>query len=61
MQKMLDSKRLSKMDAISKKIEDMSYELEVLKGYQAQYVKDELNDRAKKQYKQRKNDDKDTE
>jgi predicted ATPase len=58
MQKMLDSKRLTKIDAVNKKIADMSYELELLKKHQAKFVKDELKDRAKKQYQQRKQDDK---
>ena len=42
LQRMLDSKRLSKIDTINQKIKDMSYELEVLKEYQSKIVKDEL-------------------
>jgi len=59
LQRMLDSKRLSKIDAISQKIKDMSYELAVLKEYQSKIVKDELRDKGKKQYKERFIDDKD--
>ena len=57
LQRMLDSKRLSKIDVISQKIKDMSYELEILKEYQSKIVKDELRDKGKKQYKKRLKDD----
>ena len=57
LQRMLDSKRLSKIDAINKKIQDMSYELDVLKQHQAKIVQDDLRDKGKKQYKQRLKDD----
>jgi len=53
LQRMLDSKRLSKIDVINKKIQDMTYELEILKEYQSKIVKDELNDKGKKRYKER--------
>lgn len=58
LQRMLDSKRLSKIDAINQKIKNMSYELEVLKQHQSKIVQDELQDRGKKQYKERFIDDK---
>ena len=57
LQRMLDSKRLSKIDVINQKIKDMSYELEILKQHQDKIVQDELRNRGKKQYKQRFEDD----
>jgi len=57
LQRMLDSKRLSKIDAINEKIKNMSYELEILKEHQTKIVQDELRNRGKKQYKQRLKDD----
>jgi predicted ATP-binding protein involved in virulence len=57
LQRRLDSKRLSKIDAISQKIKDMSYELKILKEHQSKIVQDELRDKGKKQYKQRFEDD----
>ena len=39
LQKMLDSKRLSKIDLIEKKIKNMTYELEILKKHQAKIVR----------------------
>ncbi len=57
LQRMLDSKRLSKIDDINKKIKDMSYELEILKEHQTKIVQDELRNKGKKQYKQRLQDD----
>ena len=61
LQKMLDSKRLKKVDEIdiiNQRIKDMAYELEILKEYQKKIVKDELRDKGKKQYKQRLQNDK---
>ncbi|MEA1952772.1 MAG: hypothetical protein U9O24_00080 [Campylobacterota bacterium] len=58
LQRMLDSKRLSKIYAINQKIKDMSYELEVLKEHQSKIVKDELRDKGKRQYKERLKNDK---
>ncbi len=58
LQRMLDSKRLSKIDVINKKIKEMSYELEVLKEYQSKIVKEELRNRGKKRYKERLDNDK---
>jgi len=58
MQKMLDSKRLSKIDDINQKILDMEYELNILKENQSKVVQDELKDRGKKKYTQSKDDDK---
>jgi len=43
LQKMLDSKRLKSLDGINKKIEDMEYELSVLKKYQERSIQDEIN------------------
>ena len=57
LQRMLDSRRLSKIDIVNQKIKDMSYELEILKQHQAKIVQDELRDRSKKKYKQRLEDD----
>ena len=53
LQRMLDSKRLSKIDAVNEKIKNMSYELEILKKHQSKIIQDELRDKGKKQYKQR--------
>jgi len=58
MQKMLDSKRLKKIDDINQKILDMEYELNILKENQSKFVQDELKDRGKKKYTQRNDDDK---
>jgi len=58
LQRMLDSKRLSKIDTINEKIKNMAYELEILKEYQSKIIKDELSDKGKKRYKERFIDDK---
>lgn len=50
LQRMLDSKRLNKVDDMSQKIKDMEYELTVLKKAQTKIVKDEIMDRAKRNY-----------
>ena len=57
MQKMLDSKRLTKIDDINQKIKDMAYELEILKEHQSKIVQDDLKDKGKKRYKQSLEDD----
>ncbi len=57
LRRMLDSKRLKKIDNINKKIEEMEYELKILKENQNRYVKDDLNNRAKKNYYTKKNTD----
>jgi len=57
LQKMLDSKRLIKIDDIDKKIKDMEYELSVLKKHQNKATDDELKDRAKRKYTKKKKDD----
>jgi ABC-type dipeptide/oligopeptide/nickel transport system ATPase component len=57
LQKMLDSKRLYKVDDINKKIKDMEYELSVLKKYQKKATHNELNDKAKKKYSKNKSDE----
>jgi regulator of PEP synthase PpsR (kinase-PPPase family) len=57
LQRMLDSRRLSKIDIVNQKIKDMSYELEILKQHQAKIVQNELRDRGKKKYKQSLEDD----
>ena len=57
LQRMLDSKRLSKIDDINQKIKDMASELEILKEHQTKIVQDELRNKGKKQYKQRLQDD----
>ena len=58
LQRMLDSKRLSKIDDINAKIKQMSYELGVLKEHQSQIAQDELRDKGKQRYKERFIDDK---
>jgi len=58
LQKMLDSKRLTKIEDIDKKIKDMEYELSVLKKHQNKATKEELNDKAKRKYMKKKKDDK---
>jgi predicted ATP-binding protein involved in virulence len=58
LQKMLDSKRIRKIDDIDKKIKDMEYELEVLKKHQKFFIQDEIKDRAKREYTKKKKDDK---
>jgi len=58
LQRMLDSKRLSKIDTINEKIKNMAYELEILKKYQSKIINDELSDKGKKRYKERFIDDK---
>jgi len=58
LKKMLDSKRLKEIDIINQKIKDMSYELEILKEHQKKIVQEELQDKAKKQYRQRLQNDK---
>lgn len=57
LQKMLDSKRLTRIDDINNKIKDMEYELSVLKKYQKKATKDELKDRGKRKYNKKKQDD----
>jgi predicted ATPase len=58
LQKMLDSKRVRRIDDIDKKIKDMEYELEVLKKHQKSFVQNEIKDRAKRKYTKEKKDDK---
>ncbi|MGD9655452.1 MAG: AAA family ATPase, partial [Sulfuricurvum sp.] len=58
LQKMLDSKRLIKIDDIDQKIRDMEYELSILKKHQNKATNDELKDRAKRKYSKKKIDDK---
>lgn len=58
LQRMLDSKRLTKINDIDKKIKDMEYELSVLKKYQKKATNDELKDKAKRKYSKKKKDDK---
>ncbi|MGP2656708.1 AAA family ATPase [Malaciobacter sp. WC5094] len=57
LQKMLDSKKYQGIESINKKIRDMEYELELLKKHQSREVQNELNDRAKKEYYKKKNDE----
>jgi len=58
LQKMLDSKRLKKIDTISQTIKNMEYQLEILKEHQSQYIQSELTNKAKKQYYQKHQSDK---
>lgn len=57
LQRMSDSKRLTKIDDIDKKIKDMEYELSILKKYQNKATNDEMKDRAKRKYSKKKTDD----
>ncbi|MCV6606591.1 MAG: ATP-binding protein [Campylobacterales bacterium] len=57
LQKMLDSKRLSKLDKIGDKIKDLEYELSILKEHQRKVVKDELLDKGKRKYIKKKNNE----
>ena len=59
LQRMLDSKRLKKINNIDEKIKQLEYELEILKKYQSQNIKNELIDRGKKEYFLKKKDEKD--
>ncbi len=58
LQKLLDSKKLNKIDDIDNKIKEMEYELEVLKKHQKTFVQEEIKDRAKRKYTKKKKDDK---
>ena len=57
LQKMLDGKRLTRIDDINNKIKDMEYELSILKKYQKKATLDELKDRAKRKHSKKKQDD----
>ncbi|WP_456480593.1 hypothetical protein [Nautilia sp.] len=50
LQRMLDSKRLKKINSIDEKIKLLEYELEILKEHQTKNIKNELLDRAKRKY-----------
>ena len=56
LQKMLDGKRLTRIDDINNKIKDMEYELSILKKYQKKATL-ELKDRAKRKHSKKKQDD----
>ena len=58
LQRILDSKRLEKINNIDEKIKQLEYELEILKKYQSQNIKNELIDRGKKEYFLKKKDEK---
>jgi len=58
LQKILDSKRLKKVNNIEEKIKELEYELEILKKYQSKNVKDKLLDKGKKKYFLKKRDEK---
>lgn len=57
LQKMLDSKRLGKIDHINQKIKDMEYELKILKQHQSHVIQSEMDNRAKKHYHRKKKDE----
>ena len=58
LQRMLDSKRLKKVNNIDEKIKQLEYELEILKKHQSQNIKNELLDRGKREYFTKKKDGK---
>jgi len=59
LQRMLDSKKLEKVNNIDEKIKLLEYELEILKRHQSKQIKNELLDRGKREYFLKKQDEKD--